>query len=70
MKVVADDEFGEILGAHIVGPQATELIHETIVAMQSEATVDSMRATIHAHPTLSEAVADAFNGIYGQAINA
>ena len=70
VKIVADDEFGEILGAHIVGPQATELIHETIVAMQSEATVDSMRATIHAHPTLSEAVLDAFNGIYGQAINA
>lgn len=70
VKIVADDEYGEILGAHIVGPQATELIHETIVAMQSEATVDSMRATIHAHPTLSEAVLDAFNGIYGQAINA
>ena len=70
VKIVADEEYGEILGVHIVGPQATELIHEAIVAMQSEATVDSMRATIHAHPTLSEAVLDAFNGIYGQAINA
>ncbi len=70
VKVVADGEFGEILGVHILGPSATELIHESIVAMQSEATVDSMRATIHAHPTLSEAVLDAFNGIYGQAINA
>lgn len=70
VKVVADDEFGEILGVHIIGTSATELIHESIVAMQSEATVDSMRATIHAHPTLSEAVLDAFNGIYGQAINA
>ena len=70
VKVVADEEFGEILGVHILGPQATELIHEATVAMQSEATVDSMRATIHAHPTLSEAVLDAFNGIYGQAINA
>ncbi len=70
VKVVADREFGEILGVHILGPQATEVIHEAVVAMQSEATVDSMRATIHAHPTLSEAVLEAFNGIYGQAINA
>lgn len=70
VKIVADKEFGEILGVHILGPQATELIHEALVAMQSEATVDSMRATIHAHPTLSEAVLDAFNDIYGQAINA
>lgn len=70
VKIVADEEFGEILGVHILGPQATELIHEAIVAMKSEATAESMRATIHAHPTLSEAVLDAFNGIYGQAINA
>lgn len=70
VKVIADEEFGEILGVHILGPQATELIHEATVAMQSEATVESMRTTIHAHPTLSEAVLDAFNGIYGQAINA
>lgn len=70
VKIVADEEFGEILGVHILGPQATEVIHEAVVAMQSEATVESMRAAIHAHPTLSEAVGDAFNGIYGQAINA
>ena len=70
VKVVADEEFGEILGVHILGPQATELIHEAIVAMQSEATVESMRTTIHAHPTLSEAVLDAFNAVHGQAINA
>ncbi len=70
VKIVADEEFGEILGVHILGPQATEVIHEAVVAMQSEATAESMRAAIHAHPTLSEAVADAFNGIYGQAINA
>ena len=70
VKIVADEEFGEILGVHILGPQATEVIHEAVVAMQSESTVEAMRATIHAHPTLSEAVLDAFNGIYGQAINA
>lgn len=70
VKIVADRRYGEILGVHILGPQATELIHEAIVAMESEATVDSMRGAVHAHPTLSEAVVDAFNGIYGQAINA
>ena len=70
VKIVADEEFGEILGVHILGPQATELIHEAVVAMKSEATAESMRSTIHAHPTLSEAVLDAFHGIYGQAINA
>lgn len=70
VKIVADRQYGEILGVHILGPQATELIHEAIVAMESEATVDSMRGAVHAHPTLSEAVVDAFNGIYGQAINA
>lgn len=70
VKIVADEEYGEILGVHLIGPQATELIHEAIVAMQSEATVDTMRAAIHAHPTLSEAVLDAFHGIYGEAINA
>ncbi len=69
VKVVADEQYGEILGVHIIGPQATELIHEAIVAMQSEATVDTLRSTIHAHPTLSEAVQDAFNGIYGLGIN-
>lgn len=69
VKIVADAEYGEILGAHIVGHQATELIHEVVVAMQSEATVESMRSTIHAHPTLSEAVLDAFNGIDGRAIH-
>ena len=70
VKIVADAEYGEILGVHLIGPQATELIHEAIVAMQSEATVETMRTAIHAHPTLSEAVLDAFNGIYGEAINA
>lgn len=70
VKIVADEEFGEVLGVHILGPQATEVIHEAVVAMESEATAESMRETIHAHPTLSEAVGDAFHGIYGQAINA
>ena len=69
VKVVTDAKYGEILGVHIIGPQATESIHEAVTAMQAEATVDTMTAAIHAHPTLSEAVQEAFHGIYGMAIN-
>ena len=69
-KVVADEKYGEILGVHIIGPAATELIGEAVVAMKTEATVDSMTATIHSHPTLSEAVQEAFNNVYGLTINA
>jgi dihydrolipoamide dehydrogenase len=69
IKVVAEEKYGEILGAHIIGPQATELIAEMVTAIESEATVESMMATIHAHPTLAEAMGDAFNSVYGLAIN-
>ena len=70
VKVVADETYGEILGVHIIGPHAYELIAEAVTAMEAEATVDTMIATIHAHPTLYEAVGEAFNAVYGQAINA
>ena len=70
VKVVADEESSEILGVHIIGPSATELISEAVVAMASEATVESIASTIHSHPTLSEAVQEAFNSVYGMAINA
>ncbi len=70
VKVVADEEYGEILGVHIIGPAATELISEAVVAMKTEATVDSIMTTIHSHPTLSEAVQEAFNDVYGLTINA
>lgn len=70
VKVVADEKYGEILGVHIIGPAATELIGEVVVAMSSEATVESMMSTIHAHPTLSEAVQEGFNSVYGLSINA
>jgi dihydrolipoamide dehydrogenase len=70
IKVVADEKFGEILGVHIIGPDAFELIGEAVTAMEAEATVDTMMATIHAHPTLYEAMGDAFNAVYGLAINA
>ena len=69
-KIVADAKYGEILGVHIIGPHAYELIGEAVTAMESEATVESMMATIHAHPTLYEAVGEAFNAVYGLAINA
>lgn len=69
-KVVSDEKFGEILGVHIIGHQAFELIAECVLAMEAEATVDTLRNTIHAHPTLYEAVGEAFNAVYGQSINA
>lgn len=70
VKVVADETFGEILGVHIIGPQAFELVSEAVAAMESEATVETMISTIHAHPTLYEAMGEAFNNVYGLAINA
>jgi dihydrolipoamide dehydrogenase len=69
VKVVADEKFGEILGVHIIGPQAFELVSEAVAAMESEATVETMMHTIHAHPTLYEAMGEAFNNVYGLAIN-
>jgi len=70
VKVVADAKYGEILGVHIIGPHAYELIAEAVAAMEAEATVETMMSTIHAHPTLYEAVGEAFNSVYGLAINA
>src|SRR5579872_1028626 len=70
VKVVADETFGEILGVHIIGPEAFELISEGVAAMEAEATVETMMSTIHAHPTLYEAMGEAFNNVYGLAINA
>jgi len=69
VKVVADEKFGEILGVHIIGPEAFELISEAVTAMEAEATVETMMSTIHAHPTLYEAMGEAFNNVYGLAIN-
>ena len=70
VKVVADEQYGEILGVHIIGPEGFELITEAVAAMNAEATVETMMSTIHAHPTLYEAVGEAFNAVYGLAINA
>jgi dihydrolipoamide dehydrogenase len=70
VKVVADAKYGEIFGVHIIGPHAYELIGEAVAAMEAEATVETMMSTIHAHPTLYEALGEAFNSVYGLAINA
>jgi len=70
VKVVADEKYGEILGVHIIGPEAFELISEAVTAMVAEATVETMIHAIHAHPTLYEAMGEAFNAVYGMAINA
>jgi len=70
IKVVADEKYGEILGVHIIGPEAFELLGEAVAAMEAEATVDVMMQTIHAHPTLYEAMGEAFNAVYGLSINA
>jgi len=70
IKIVSDADYGEILGVHIIGPQATELIAEAVAAMEAEMTVEDLTWTIHAHPTLAEAMLDASNSVYGMAINA
>jgi len=70
VKVVADEKYGEILGVHIIGPEAFELIGEAVAAMESESTVEVMMQAIHAHPTLYEAMGEAFNAVYGLSINA
>ena len=70
VKIVADAKYGEILGVHIIGPQATELNAEAVTAMELEATVEEMMFTIHAHPTLAEAMLDGFGSVENMAINA
>jgi dihydrolipoamide dehydrogenase len=70
IKVVADAKYGEILGVHIVGPLATELIAEAVTAIELEGTVEDLMYTIHAHPTLAEGMLDAFESVEGLAINA
>jgi dihydrolipoamide dehydrogenase len=70
IKVVADADYGEILGIHIIGPLATELISEAVATLELEGTVEDLMATVHPHPTVSEAMSDAVNSVYGLAINA
>lgn len=70
VKILRGAKYGEILGAHIVGAHATELIHELVVARENEYTVEEIDLAIHAHPTLSEAVAEAALDSMGKMIHA
>jgi dihydrolipoamide dehydrogenase len=69
VKIVTDAKYGEILGVHIIGPSATELIAEAVVALETECTAEELAHIIHAHPTLSEAMLDAVNSVFGMAID-
>ncbi len=69
VKIVADEVSGEILGASLVGPEVTELLPELILARRWELTPEEIARTIHAHPTLSEAVMEAAHGVFGDAIH-
>ncbi len=68
-KIVADEEYGEILGVHIIGPHATDLISEACVAIGMEATAADLAHIVHPHPTLSEGMAEAAHGLVGGAIH-
>jgi dihydrolipoamide dehydrogenase len=70
VKVIRDGKYGEILGAHIIGAHATEMIHELAVARENEFTVEEVDLAVHAHPTLSEAVAEAVLDSMGRMIHA
>ncbi|HKS26521.1 MAG TPA: dihydrolipoyl dehydrogenase [Pyrinomonadaceae bacterium] len=69
IKVIRDKRYGELLGAHIVGPQASELIAEFVVGRHLETTVEEMASAVHPHPTLSDAVPEAALAALGRAIH-
>jgi dihydrolipoamide dehydrogenase len=69
VKIVADAKHDEILGVHMIGPRSTELVAEAVLALRLECTVEELIKTIHAHPTFSEAVAEAAHATHGAAIH-
>jgi dihydrolipoamide dehydrogenase len=69
VKIVADAASSEILGGHLVGPEVTELLPELVLARHWELTPEEIARTVHAHPTLSEALMEAAHGVFGQAIH-
>jgi dihydrolipoyl dehydrogenase len=69
VKIVADKKYDEILGVHMIGPRSTELVSEATLALKLECTVEELIRTIHAHPTMSEAVAEAAHAAHGAAIH-
>jgi len=69
VKLIFDEKYGELLGAHIIGPEATELIAELTLAKSMEATYETIVKTVHAHPTLSESIMEAAANAYGESIH-
>jgi dihydrolipoamide dehydrogenase len=69
VKVVAEKKYDEVLGIHIIGPRATELVAEAVMMLRMECTVEELVKTIHAHPTMSEAVGEAAHAAHGAAIH-
>ncbi|MCW5936400.1 MAG: dihydrolipoyl dehydrogenase [Fimbriimonadaceae bacterium] len=69
VKVVAEHKYGEVLGVHVIGAHATDLIAQAVTAIKLEATVDAMVDTIHAHPTMTEAFLEAYEDTHGVAIH-
>jgi dihydrolipoamide dehydrogenase len=69
VKIVADRRYDEVLGVHMIGPRSTELVAEAVMALRLECTVEELTKTIHAHPTFSEAVAEAAHATHGAAIH-
>ncbi|HUE86674.1 MAG TPA: dihydrolipoyl dehydrogenase [Vicinamibacterales bacterium] len=69
VKIVSDKKYDEILGVHIIGPRATELIAEAVLMLRMECTIEELVKTMHAHPTMSEAVGEAAHAAHGAAIH-
>jgi len=69
VKIVAEKKYDEVLGVHMIGSRATELVAEAAVALRLESTVEELIRTIHAHPTMSEAVGEAAHAVHGAAIH-
>jgi dihydrolipoamide dehydrogenase len=69
VKIISDAKYGEILGAHMVGPEVTELLPELTLAQFAELTAEEVARNVHAHPTLSEVLMEAAHGVEGQAIH-
>ena len=69
IKILADQEFGEVLGVHMIGPKVTEMIAEATICMNMEGTAEDIANTVHAHPSINEAVGEAAMAVLGKAIH-
>jgi len=69
VKIIAEERSGEIVGSVIIGPEATELLAELVLARTAELTPEEIARTMHAHPTLNEAIMEAAHSVFGKAIH-